>query len=200
MTLKPTVDDTLSTLEAAEILGVTRRTVQLWVESGVLIAWKTPGGHRKVTSASVSQMIDKRNQTVARQLSNIHKEFTVLYVEDDEVQRKLFQKYFAKSKKIRLLLATSGFDGLVSLGKEKPNLLISDLRMPGMDGFQMIQVLKKNKNFGDLKIAVLSSMTVEEITEHGGLPSDVEFFTKPASFKKLDLFIDQLILANNQAG
>lgn len=199
MTINAMVDDTLSTLEAAEILGVTRRTVQLWVESGVLIAWKTPGGHRKVTSASVHQIIAKRSQTIADQISHLHQEFTVLYVEDDEAQRKLFQKYFSKSKKFKLLLANNGFEGLVSLGKEKPNLLIADLKMPGMDGFQMIQVLKKNKAFSDLNIVVLTSMSADEIDEHGGLATNIKLFTKPGPLKKLDVFIDQLILANNKS-
>ena len=119
-------------------------------------------------------------------------------MEDDEAQRRVFQKHFSRSKKIKLLLASNGFEGLVCLGKAKPNLLISDLKMPGMDGFQMIQVLKKNKTFSDLNITVLTSMTSDEIAEHGGLPSDIKIFTKPGPLKKLDGFIDQLILANNR--
>jgi excisionase family DNA binding protein len=185
----------LSTLEAAKILGVTQRTVQLWTESGTLIAWKTPGGHRKVTAESVNQIMKKRNQTIQSKVTKIDKEFNVLYVEDDEAQRLLFQKYFSRSKKIKLVLASNGFEGLLSIGKEKPNLLISDLKMPWMDGFEMINQLKKNKELSGLEIVVLTSMNEQEITEHGGLPTDIKIFMKPVSFKKLDALIDRLIIS-----
>ena len=96
-------------------------------------------------------------------------------------------------------MANNGFEGLVSLGKEKPDMLITDLKMPGMDGFKMIQVLKENKAFDDLNIAVLTSMPADEIDEHGGLPSDIKRFDKSGSLKKLDALIDQLILENNKS-
>lgn len=190
--------DTLSTLMAAQILGVTQRTVQLWTESGVLIAWKSPGGHRKVTAASVNQIIEKRNQTIQTKVASLHNEFKVLYVEDDEAQRLIFQKYFSRTKKIKLLVASNGFEGLVSIGKERPNLLISDLKMPGMNGFEMISQLKKNKELRGLEIAVLTSMHEQEIIEHGGLPSDIKVFTKPVSFKKLEALIDHLMMLKNK--
>ena len=49
--------DTCTTREAARRLGVSLRTVQLWTESGVLDAWKTPGGHRRVLNSAVDRLI-----------------------------------------------------------------------------------------------------------------------------------------------
>lgn len=62
-----------STREASEMLGVSQRTVQLWVESGVLKAWKTPGGHRKISLSSVNQIIEKRHISIEMQqfISNV---------------------------------------------------------------------------------------------------------------------------------
>ena len=51
-----TNDDVLSTREAAEQLGVALRTVQLWVEAGVLPAWKTAGGHRRISRVAAGWM------------------------------------------------------------------------------------------------------------------------------------------------
>ena len=59
MTSMPTPDeDSLTTRQADLSLGVSVRTVQLWVERGSLSAWKTPGGHRRVSRESVEQMLD----------------------------------------------------------------------------------------------------------------------------------------------
>ncbi|WP_229507613.1 helix-turn-helix domain-containing protein [Massilia sp. Dwa41.01b] len=55
-----------STKDAARLLGVSHRTVQLWVENGALQAWKTAGGHRRITIASVNRLVEARRQaTVA---------------------------------------------------------------------------------------------------------------------------------------
>ncbi|WP_246793218.1 helix-turn-helix domain-containing protein [Burkholderia perseverans] len=53
-------DDILTTAEAAKLLGVSIRTVQLWVEGGTLASWKTPGGHRRVRRASVEAAIRRQ--------------------------------------------------------------------------------------------------------------------------------------------
>ncbi|MCX8145879.1 MAG: excisionase family DNA-binding protein [Azovibrio sp.] len=52
-----------STREASELLGVSLRTVQLWVDSGVLQAWKTAGGHRRISKASVDALLKGRGAT-----------------------------------------------------------------------------------------------------------------------------------------
>ena len=55
--------DYCTTREAAKILGTSLRTIQLWVESGILQAWKTPGGHRRVTRESMQQLFERRTST-----------------------------------------------------------------------------------------------------------------------------------------
>ena len=47
-----------TTREAAEMLGVSLTTAQLWVESGLLDAWKTEGGHRRIHRTSVQRLLD----------------------------------------------------------------------------------------------------------------------------------------------
>jgi excisionase family DNA binding protein len=77
--------DFLTTREAAELLGVALRTVQLWVEAGTLSAWKTAGGHRRITRESVEAML--KRQTAARQGSIVAdhspRGFHILVVDDD---------------------------------------------------------------------------------------------------------------------
>jgi len=68
-----------STIEAAKLLGVSVRTVQLWVENGSLEAWKTAGGHRRIVAKSVDDYI-RANQTSAPDSSN---KMRVLVVEDN---------------------------------------------------------------------------------------------------------------------
>jgi len=52
------VKDILTTAKAAEILGVSIRTAQLWVENGQLPSWKTPGGHRRIPRQAVMDLVE----------------------------------------------------------------------------------------------------------------------------------------------
>jgi len=184
-----------STRKAADMLGVSQRTVQLWVESGFLNAWKTPGGHRKITLSSINKVLQDRLASIQPELPSDNEEFCILYVEEDEALKTLFKNFISRSKyKVKLHLASNGFEGLVALGKSKVDLLITDLKMPGMNGFEMIHHLQTDDEFKDLKIIVFTSMGEQEISEHGGLPSHMQVITKPVPLDQIGLLIDSLIL------
>ncbi len=189
-----------STLEAAEALGVTRRTVQLWVDSKVLHAWKTPGGHMKIPVAAVNQLLAQRKKTIELAEEEDPQGFNILYVEDDEAQQRLLSGLFAKSKlNVNLHFANNGFEGLLSLGSNMPDILISDLKMPGMDGFEMLRNLKAGKSHKDLNIIAFTSMNLDEVKEHGGLPDEVKIFLKPINFNEVEPYIQNLIAAKRSS-
>ncbi|MCX7187371.1 MAG: response regulator [Methylophilales bacterium] len=186
-----------TTLEAAEALGVTRRTVQLWVDSKVLHAWKTPGGHMKIPVAAVNQLLAQQKKAIELAKEEDPRGFNILYVEDDLAQQKLLSNFFAKSSlKVNLHLANNGFEGLLSIGSNMPNLLISDLKMPGMDGFEMLRHLKADKSHKNLNIIAFTSMNLEEVEANGGLPDGVKLFLKPIKFKEVELYIESLLKNN----
>ena len=183
-------EDVLSTRQAAKMLDVSLRTVQLWVESGVLKAWKTPGGHRKVALSSVEELLANRKSAISsntKEHKRSSQDFSILVVEDDEALRNLFHYYFSNWKiKVNLVFARNGFEGLTSLGKEQPNLVITDLLMPDMDGFEMIRHLKESPEYSNLEIIVITGLSDDDIAKKGGLPESVKLFHKPISFEVIE--------------
>lgn len=183
-------ENVISTRQAAKMLDVSLRTIQLWVESGVLKAWKTPGGHRKVYLSSVEQLLQSRKSAISsnnKEIRPSNREFSILIVEDDEALRNLFYYYFSNWKiKVHLMFARNGFEGLTSLGKEHPNLVITDLLMPGMDGFEMIRHLKQSPEYGRIEIIVITGLADDDIAKQGGIPEDVKLFRKPLSFEVIE--------------
>jgi excisionase family DNA binding protein len=183
-------ENVLSTRKAAKLLDVSLRTIQLWVESGVLKAWKTPGGHRKVSISSIEQLLETRKSSIltgSKEVNPKNRNFSILIVEDDEALRNLFYYYFSNWKiKVNLIFAKNGFEGLISLGREHPNLVITDLMMPGMDGFEMIRHLKKSPEYRNIEIIVITGLTDDDIAKQGGLPEDVKFFRKPLPFEVIE--------------
>ncbi|MGH8244173.1 MAG: MerR family transcriptional regulator, partial [Steroidobacteraceae bacterium] len=81
--------DVCSTREAADRLGVSLRTVQLWSEAGLLRAWKTPGGHRRILTDSVEELLQRRAGDGPRRAPG--GEFQVLVVEDEPDFLQLFE-------------------------------------------------------------------------------------------------------------
>lgn len=187
-----TGQDVCSTREAADRLGVSLRTVQLWSEAGLLRAWKTPGGHRRILTASIDELLQRRTVVSGRRAPG--GAFQVLVVEDEPDFRQLFELHLRSwGLPIHLTSAPSGFEALLQIGASRPDLLITDLRMPGIDGFEMLRSLKASGTLGELEIIVVTALTAHTIAERGGLPDGVTVLYKPLHFAQLRLHLGQLV-------
>jgi excisionase family DNA binding protein len=174
---KTTMDEfSCTTREAADALGICVRTAQLWVEQGRLRAWKTPGGHRRILRESVNAQLRAREKECGVTLE----EFDVLIVEDERTQRQLLQtKVSGIVPKISVRTAYNGVEGLIKIGERQPNVLVTDLLMPGLDGFHLIKTLTSSPLLRPIQIIVITGLADAEISEQGGLPSEVITLHKP---------------------
>ncbi|MFT3757783.1 response regulator [Thauera sp.] len=185
----------ISTAQAARQLGLSLGAVQQMVESGALAGWKTAGGHRRIRQDSVDALLARSQQasTPARQRHEGSK-LRVVVVEDDSLLQTLYRETFANwPMDIELCVLDHGLDALVELGRQPPDLLISDLRMPGLDGFEMIRRLRENPVASETAIVVVSALTAEEIEAEGGLPDDVTVYRKPVPFHQLQGYMQAMV-------
>lgn len=183
-----------TTREAADMLHVSLRTVQLWVEAGVLRAWKTDGGHRRLPLSSVKELIQERmgkgNIAPAPAVESVRENFSVLVLEDDEDMLKLYRLTMAGWQiPIQQTFVSSVFEALVVIGRCPPDLLITDLKISGVDGFEIIKLLRNDPVLRSLNIVAVTGMSSDEIKEKGGLPSEITVFTKPVSFDQLQGYV-----------
>ena len=187
-----------STSEAAQMLGVSLGTVQQMVENGLLEAWKTAGGHRRIRIGSVEDYLRRRTSGHTGQPVG---QLRVLVAEDDRIMQRLYAHTFETwSLPIELRLVESGFEGLLEIGRQQPDLLISDLVMPGLDGFAMISKLRSDSKLADMDIVVITGLTHEDIEARGGLPEDVTVYGKPVPFKELKGYIQARIAQLQRRG
>lgn len=174
--------ETCTTREAAALLGISVRTAQMWVESGRLQAWKTPGGHRRIFRNCIDRMLLAR----LRQSSDERRQFEILIVEDDAVQRRLFEGALQKlAAQIQVRLANNGYEALLKIGERQPDVLVTDLMMPGLDGFAVLETLRANPIYRPMQIIVVTGMGSEKIEARGGLPAGVSLFHKPVALAQL---------------
>jgi excisionase family DNA binding protein len=192
-------DDYCTTRQAADMIGLSLGTVRHMIESGELAAWKTGGGHRRVSVASVKEHLRRRISAPSLPRS-APSELSLLIAEDDPNLQKLYQRNVASwNLPVAINIVSNGFEGLVQIGQQQPDVLILDLLMPGLDGFEMIRTLRANPALSEMEIIVVTGMGADSVEQRGGLPADITLYGKPIPFHQLHGFV-QAKLARRQRG
>ena len=181
-------DSVIGTQEAARRLGVSVRTIQLWVERGTLDAWKTPGGHRRISAESVDRALASRRQPSAAPASD---RLRVLVVEDDATMQSYYRALLEVLRPdAELVAASDGYEGLVCLGRVSPNVMLVDIDMPGMDGIAMLERVADKDIGRGATIAVVTGLSDDQLRERGGVPAGIPVYPKPLSIDSLGELLD----------
>ena len=170
-----------STREAAKMLGISLTTAQVMVEEGHLKAWKTAGGHRRISVESVKSMLQNRESGGALS-ANSGDEYTVLIAEDDEALCKLYVRTFSSWKlPIKLVTVNNGMEAMVLVERMRPSLLILDLGMPRMNGFEFVKTIKSDDRYRRLPVIIVSYKDRPE-DRMRGLEAGANYYLTKSSF------------------
>jgi excisionase family DNA binding protein len=180
----PAGPPSFSTAHLARRLGVSVPTVQRWVDLGHLKAWKTVGGHRRIDAESAEEFIraqmQQRGGASAEATAEPVVPFSVLVVDDSADDRDLLQALVEIAVPgARITCADNGFDALIEIGKAMPDLIVTDISMPYIDGVQMIRHLSAPGQARPPAIVAVSSHAPAHIEKLGGLPPGVTLLAKP---------------------
>lgn len=157
--------DHYTTLEVASMLGMAVRSVQMMVDRGELEAWKTPGGHRRISRSSVENWIARQHGAAdspvapAAPKSITSSDTSVLLIEDSIHFQNLVSLLVRQSfPKTTLHLAGDGITGLAMYGQLQPDVLIVDILLPGIDGPTLIATLRSHPQFAQSRLIVITSL------------------------------------------
>jgi len=189
--------DYCGTSYAAKLLGLSVATVQSLVEKGEVDAWKTLGGHRRIALQSINAYLARNSPQLSGADVNPKHRLRVLIVEDDESTRDLYRCQFDEwDLPVDCTWMTSALEALMDIASMRPDLLITDLSMAGVDGFEMLKALKRNQQLADMQVVVISGLPAEAIAERGGLPLHAHLLQKPVNFDWLQGYLTALVAAN----
>ena len=119
----------------------------------------------------------------------------VLVVEDDELMLELYQCQFEIwALPVACSWMGSAADVLQGIDQLRPDLLITDLSMPGMDGQQMLREIESRPLHAAMQIIVVSGLLPEQINAQGGLSARMEVLKKPVDFAWLKRRVADLVL------
>ncbi len=113
-----------------------------------------------------------------------YSQFNVLAVDDIPLNLLLVQKMLAKFN-FTLRTAANGQQALDAVAAQKPDLILLDLMMPGIDGFEVIRRLRADAATADIQIVILSALNSNEDVVKGFNLGANDFIMKPIIMEKL---------------
>jgi excisionase family DNA binding protein len=167
-----------TTFEISQICGVNPTTVQNWVKAKKLKAYHTPGGHRRIQREDLIAFLKQFGMPIPAELNQ---GTTLVMIVDDETEILELLETLLKSgdKDVEIIKAQGGVEALVMIGERKPDLLILDIMMPAMNGYEVCRKLKSSLNTQNIKIVAISGDHSSNVrTRILGSGADL-FFTKP---------------------
>ncbi|MDE2489598.1 MAG: response regulator [Elusimicrobia bacterium] len=183
---------TFTTFEVARLCGVFHTTVINWVNKGKLKARVTPGGHRRIPLSELVPFMKKYDMPVPADIDDPHRH--VMILDDEPMMTRLIDKGFAKYKdRYVVQVSNNPVDALILVGKRVPDVLVMDLMMPVMDGFQVCQILKSSPATKDMKIIAISGRKLTAAQQDFLAKNVDQFFQKPFEMNDLVGAVDKLV-------
>jgi len=146
----------LTSSEVGELLQVNASSVKKWVDDGLLIAFRTPGGHRRIRPADLIRFLDAHAMPIPRDLQETTRR-RLLIVDDDVAHLKALARAFkGHSDRMDVVTTANGIDALVLVGSFQPHLVLLDIFMPGIDGLDVCRRLKANPDTRAINVIIMS--------------------------------------------
>jgi len=187
------MEDTLTVFTASKYCDVSSKTMISWVETGKIKAHSTVGGHRRIKKSDLE--IYMRSQGIpipAEEDEGTRKK--ILVVDDDLIiVESIVQALEEDEFNYEVISASDGFEAGLQVKHFNPDLLILDIMMPDIKGYEVCKKIKTNDKTKNTKIIVLSAYLDDEkfaqMKEHG---ADV-CFSKPLTLAKLKNEVAKLL-------
>jgi two-component system chemotaxis response regulator CheY len=157
--------DWLTLGQAAKYLGVAQSTIRKWSDTGRVPAFYTPGGHRRYRRMDLDAFLERSGPGGKPKDGP-----TVLVVDDDPGVRQV----------VRLSLELEGYavkeaagaeEGLAAVEDEAPDLILLDVMMPHVDGWEMLRRIQERHGAGSIPIVMFSgkvdAQTAAQATARG---------------------------------
>ena len=181
-----------TTSQAAELCNSCDTSIKRYIRDGKLQAFKTPGGHYRITEADMFNFMNHHNIPIPDAIERARKK--ILVVDDDKQVREAIARFLKiTSDNFDVETADDGFEAGVLVTQFKPDLLILDLMMPRMDGFAVCEKIRSIPAVRDIMIVVLTGFATEE-NIHKAIDSGADIvLSKPLENEELLNCIEKLL-------
>ncbi len=180
MVEQPKAKTIYTTHEVSRLLHVNPRSVINWIEQSLLSSYRTPGGHRRIRREDLLAFL--RKHQIPTPSSLVEGKFNVLIVDDEKEIVDIIKAYFQRQGGYEVSSASDGITALIEVGRVKPDLLILDIMIPGVDGIEVCRRIKADSSNKTTIIAVSGVAESEKKILQAGADA---FMPKPVDLERL---------------
>ncbi len=181
--------DWLTLGQAAKYLGMAQSTIRKWSDSGRLPAFYTPGGHRRYRRSDLDEFLEQGGKVAPRRGEGRR---LILIVDDDDRLRE-FVRVNLEMEGYSVREASSAEDGLTALEEEPPDLILLDVMMPKVDGWEMLQRVQERHGVGSIPVIMFSGKVDEAALKRATSRGAQGFIGKPFNPQQLIDSTKQLV-------
>jgi len=188
-------DAPLSTGDVARYCGVSPGAVWKWVKKGRLKAYRLPGGAYRIERGAFKAFLRENDLPVdptffARPVKR------VLIIDDEPTIVEVVVRAVQQVKEgVEVATATDGFEAGLQIATFKPDLLVLDLMMPQIDGFEVCRTVRRNPSTAHIKILIITAYGIHENIERALKLGADDFMHKPLNIPSLVSKVGQLLEA-----
>jgi two-component system response regulator VicR len=183
----------LTTGEIARYCDVSTNAVKKWIRSSRLKAFRTPGGHFRVDSRDFKEFLVQHQMPVYDSFFELEPKRVLIVDDEQEVRQALNEVIQEIEGSLEVDMAEDGYEALLKVGDRKPDLLILDLRMPRMDGYEACRRIKSNPETSSTRILAISGFidngAEQEILQCGA----TDWMRKPVQIEEFKKKIEKLL-------
>lgn len=185
-----------TTFQVARMLGVSPPTVVNWVNGGLLAAHRTPGGHRRIKEDDIAEFARRNSYPLPAELSSratpSPSARKVLIVDDEPDFCAMVKDYLQLRGGFEVEVANSGFAAGLTVARFRPAVILMDILIPDMDGFEVVKMLRQDPEMRGVPVIACTAHRDPPIEERVRREGFNGFLQKPVK-------LDTLLTAMEQA-
>jgi excisionase family DNA binding protein len=188
----------LTAPQVARLCGADLKTIHNWVNAGRIDHFRTPGRHLRFRAEDVAAFMESFGYPVPPDLASPEKELVVL-LDPNRDSRSRARRSLARNYEVKAFACP--VEALLTVGRERPVALALDVDLPALDGFHLLERLKKTGVTDEMSVVVYGSKKVEASKRKSGRWNEaggLAFVRKP-DVSSLRKTIDELLTARSES-
>ena len=188
-----------SALEVAKLCGVVNQTAINWIKNNHLQAFKTPGGQFRVYPKDLLEFMRSRNINIPAELraacdENEPVSLGILIVDDDQGLNSVIASFIKKRlPSLSVYQAFDGFEAGSLMVEKQPCILLLDLDIPGIDGFDLCKRINETDRYGKPSIIVITALENDDVENRVKELGVHSFMRKPLDLLKILETVKEII-------